>query len=169
MPMDKSEDQLYIIRPGDEGKGVLAVMLAFVAACMESHAIEVIVRAYVKTRTDLQNRFLHGWIFRLQIMKKLNDAGIQIDLPDGSKADFDVDILKEVFKHDCIIEQIVEIKRFVGPDGKIHKTEVHPSKFNKADFAKYCDLVMFYAHFWYGIEVEQPISGQWLAIYKEIK
>ncbi len=165
--VDKPEEHLFIIRPGDDR--VFSNMKIFVKAWFGKFPLEVIVRAYIRNRTDLQNRFLHGWIFRKQIMKELNDSGQQIMLPDGEMAEYDVDILKEIFKQDCIIEKIVEIKRFYGPDGTLQKVDVKPSQFNTADFAKYCDLVMYYAQEWYGVYVEPPTSGHWLAIYEEMR
>ena len=165
--MEKPEDQLFIIRIDDDH--VYGNLMGFISSWFKRFPLEVIVKPYIRNRTDLQNRYLHGWIFRNQIMQKLIDSGQQIRLPDGVMADYDVDILKEVYKNDCIIEQITDIKRFYGPDGNLHKVDVHPSKFNTADFVKYCDLVMYYAEVWFGIYVEPPTSGHWLAIYKELQ
>lgn len=167
--LKKPEEQLFILKPDDKENKVFDNLIGYLAGWGESFSLEVTVKLYRKNRTALQNRFLHGWIFRLQIMKKLNDSGQEILMPDGSYVPYDVDILKEIFKQDCIIEQIEDIKTVIGPKGDMIKVPVHPSKYNTADFSKYCDLVMYYAMQWYGIEVEPPFSGRWLTIYQEMK
>lgn len=164
--MGKFESELFVIQKGNAE--IYKKLMGFVKYWAKQTAIEVTVQPYYRNRTSLQNRFLHGWIFRKQIMKKLTDSGQFVRMPDGSEVEYDVDVLKEIFKADCIIEKVIEIKRFIGPDGAECKIEPHPSGFKAHEFAKYCELVMDYAQLWYGIEVEPPVSGYWLALYKEM-
>jgi hypothetical protein len=163
---EKIQNQRFILRPKDSEE-VFSSMLGFLMAWKEKTSIEVIIKSYKKDRSIIQNDFFHGWILRKQIMKQLNDAGIMIVLSDGTERDWNVEDLKAFFKMPFIIDQIHERKSFFANGEEIYE-EVHPSKWDKQKFSKYCDLVCQYAFDIWSINVEPPISGHWLSIHKEI-
>ena len=163
--MEKPEEQLFILRPGDDNaENVLSNLLAFIMLWRDKHPIEVVVRAFKMKRSDLQNRYLHGWIFRKQLATKLFNAGITAE----EGAEFTVPRLKILFKHPFFADQIVEPVYF-KVNGVEYREEFHPSDLPRDKFAKYCDLICWAAAERWGIEVEPPMSGHWRQIYEELK
>jgi len=164
-PIQKPEEQLFILRPNEKGvKEVFAVLIAFVSAWMDKCALEIIVRPFKMKRSDLQNRYLHGWIFRKQLMKKLYDGGYRTD--DG--AEYDMMMLKAMFKHPYFADQIIE-PVFFTVNGTEFREEFHPSELPRDKFAKYCELICWASAEKWKIEIEPPMSGHWRQIYEELK
>lgn len=57
----------------------------------------VTMQPYTVKRSELQNRYLWGWLYR-NIEKQLEDGGIHIPLDDGSEYPYTKDILHDIFK-----------------------------------------------------------------------
>ena len=165
---DEFEKKQFILRKNDQGlEDVLSAMLCFVMAWKGKIDIEVIIRIYKKDRTLLQNDYFHGWILRENVMKQLNEAGYVIIMQDGTEALWDVDKLKEYCKQPEIIDQVHK-RKFFFVDGVEHAEEIHPSKWKKDKFSKYCQAVCDHFALVYDIYVPEPQSGYWLSIYNEL-
>lgn len=166
---EQFEKKQFILRPGCKGlEDVFSDLLGFLMAWKDRLSLEVVVRQYKKDRSDLQNNYLHGWIFRRQIMAKLNESGRMIILEDGTEKEWNVDDLKAFFKMPFIIDQVHDRKFFFAAGQEIQE-EIHPSKWSTEKFSKYCDLVCQYAYDVFEIDVEPPISGYWLSIMREME
>jgi len=164
------EEELYILPMGENRKSVFGHLIGFLQSLIQTYEkpIEITIKPYKFKRTDLQNRYLHGWIFRNQLMKKMNDNGMTVKCPDGTEIPWDVDKLKEFFKSDFIVEEIIEIEHW-GIYGKSYKEQVHPSQWNTTDFWKYCERISWYAATLWFIEIEEPVGGKWETIYRELQ
>ena len=162
--MNKNDDYYVLKKENPKVKEIISTIFGILLARVTREDVEVIIRKYKKVRSDLQNRYLHGWIFRNQMMKKLNDAGMTTE--DGSE--YDVEILKIIFKQPYFADQIEE-PRYFTIDGVEHRHEFHPSELPTDKFTKYCELICWASSVQWEVVVEEPVSGQWLAIYEELK
>lgn len=123
----------------------------------DGKSLSVEMKEYKLDRGSLQNRYLHGWVLRSQIMQKLNDSGQGITDDDGVYHEWDVDMLRTYFKHPRFADQFVETP-IIMVKGLSFRPDFHPSKLKKKDFALYCNLICDYAAIHWGVEVEPPLN-----------
>jgi len=165
---EEFEKKQFILRKGSEDQeDVFSNLLAFLMQWKDQKNLDVTVSEYKKDRTLLQNNYLHGWIFRENIMKQLNESGRVIILSDGTEKDWSVDDLKVYFKQPEIIDQVHE-RKFFYANGEEMAEEVHPSKWPRDKFSKYCELIAAHAALVFDIYIPEPQSGYWLNIYNEL-
>lgn len=130
---------------------------------------EVIFGVHEKDRTILANSYLHGWIYRKQLMQKLNDAGLGItDEKSGEYFEWDVDLLKAYFTAPYFQDKI-EGNKHIVVNGKPFRKPFHPSNLNAKKFGLYCDLVKDFACQKWGLVVEEPKGGKYREMYDQLK
>lgn len=151
------------------GKALMALAEAGDIAVKNGKTLEVVFGQFQKDRTILANDYLHGWLFRNQLMRKLNAAGIGIPADDGQHYDWCVDSLKIFFKAGWFRDQIIE-PTFIRVKGKrFEMKEFSPSNLNSAQFSKYTGLISDYSANRWGVVIEAPIEGKYAEMYKELK
>jgi len=141
--------------------------LSKVFADRDGKKVEVVFGEYTKDRTSLSNSYLHGWIFRSQLMKKLNESGQGVtDSNTGEYFEWDVDMLKAYFKapyfQDRLDVNIITVK------GKPFRKEFSPSNLDAVKFHKYCEMIKDFSAQKWGVIIEEPKGGNWLSIYREL-
>jgi hypothetical protein len=110
-------------------------------------------------RTALQNRYLNGWIYRHQIVRKLSDAGIA--MPNG--APWTRNAL-----HAAIQECFLIIEEFLF-NGKHHKVFESTADMSKVRFSEFCKEIEAFAWEMWEIRIEDPREGYWLEIMRELQ
>jgi hypothetical protein len=108
-------------------------------------------------RTELQNRFLWGWVY-YHIEKNLEDGGIVIKCDDDSEMPYTKDVLHEIFKRKFLIKQVIESK---GRSIEIFRSTTELSTKEFCDFVKKVEEFIF--QFW-KITIPKP-TGAMLKIW----
>jgi len=114
-------------------------------------------------RSKLQNRYLNGWVYTKQIVKKLNDSGQSINGVPWTR-----DILHAVFqdqflvKFECVVEG-----RDMGIDVKVYESTAAMSK---KRFTEYINeqITPFVWEMW-EISIDDPREGYWREVMREIE
>ena len=104
---------------------------------------------YKVKRTDLQNRYLWGWIYA-KIEEALSDAGISIKCENDREVPYTKDILHEIFKGKFLILDVIETK-------KSSLTMYKSTKDLETDeFSAYCASVKDFVWSFWKIQVPEP-------------
>ena len=130
---------------------------------------EVEFKIYEKSRSKTSNSYLYGWIFRRQLMPKLNDAGLGLTDDDGEYHDWDMEMLEAAFKYPRFQDEIEGKKCIITINKKPFRKAFHPSKLSQKDFSLYCELIKNYSAQKWGVVVEEPIHGKYAEMYNELK
>lgn len=113
-------------------------------------------------RTDLQNRYLWGWIYKY-IEAKLADGGISIKCADDREVPYTRDILHEIFKGKFLILEVIETK-------KSSLTIYKSTKDLKTDeFSAYCTAIKSFVWSFWKIQVPEPRDGVYSKYAKELE
>ena len=117
---------------------------------------------YKKKRSDLQNRYLWGWIYD-QIARQLDEAGIVIHCDDGTEHPYTKDVLHEIFKQKFLAIGTLEAK------GRSLPLYESTTGLNKKQFSEFTESVRGFVWQFWGITVADPNAGYWQTIAKEIR
>ncbi len=111
------------------------------------------------TRSNLQNRFLNGWVYSRQICTKLNDAGIMV-----SGIPWTRDILHAVFQDQFLVKFEIKVDAM---DVKVYESTADMSK---KRFSRYIDdQIRPFVYETWEITVDDPNEGYWLEVMREIQ
>jgi len=157
---------IFIIRKDD--RKILNNCVVTIADHMSRQNIVVTIEELKSQRSELLNRYLHGWIFRKQIAKKLNDAGILLTDDNGIEWEWDVEMLKSIYKLPQFTNKYEE-RKTIMIGGRMVETEVHPSKWSTKKFCEYCEDICRDALQRWGIVVEEPRGGIFKTYHDELQ
>lgn len=111
------------------------------------------------TRSQLQNRYLNGWVYTKQICNKLNDAGITIKGIPWTR-----DILHAVMQEKFLVKFEMEVE---GIDVKVYYSTANMSP---KRFGKYIDEeIKPYVLDAFEITIDDPRDGFYAELMREIK
>lgn len=105
------------------------------------------------TRSQLQNRYLWGWVYA-SIESQLEAGGIVIHCDDGKEVPYTKDILHEIFKSKFLILSVIEAK---GRSVTIYQSTTKLSTVEFCDFVR--KVEQFVYQFW-RITVPPPVGQQ---------
>jgi len=105
------------------------------------------------TRTQLQNRFLWGWVYA-SIESQLEAGGIVIHCDDGREVPYTKEILHEIFKRKFLVIGVLEAK------GKSMELYQSTTKLNTKGFFEFCENVEKFVQQFWGITIPPPIGQQ---------
>ena len=105
------------------------------------------------TRTQLQNRYLWGWVYA-SIESQLEGGGIVIHCDDGREIPYTKDILHEIFKRKFLIAGVIESR------GKSLEMYRSTTELNTREFCDYVGNVEKFAYQFWGITVPPPINQE---------
>ena len=111
------------------------------------------------TRTQLQNRYLWGWIYS-SIESQLEAAGIVIQCDDGREVPYSKDILHEIFKRKFLILGVIESR------GKSLELYRSTTELSTIEFCDYVRKVEQFAYQFWQITVP-PAVGQNLKYWSQ--
>lgn len=94
------------------------------------------------TRTQLQNRYLWGWIYS-NIDGQLEAAGIVIQCDDGREVPYTKDILHEIFKRKFLVIGVLEAK---GKSLELYRSTTELSTVEFCDYVR--KVEQFVWQFW---------------------
>jgi hypothetical protein len=112
------------------------------------------------TRSSLQNRFLNGWVYCKQVVRKLNEAGLL--MPSGHP--WTRDTIHAAFQ-DCFL-----VKSEFLLNGRHHKVYESTASMSRKRFSEYIDdeIKPFCWDMW-EITIDDPNEGYWLEVMKEMQ
>lgn len=118
----------------------------------------VLAKISANTRSDLQNRYLWGWVYYNQICRKLKDAGITVNGFPWTK-----DTLHAAFQSCFLIENT-----FYFAD-KVNIVFESTSKMSSKRFTEYLKDIKEFVFDTWEITIDDPRDGMWLEIMREIQ
>lgn len=132
-------------------------------------------KPYAVTRTERQNRYLWGWLYR-NIASQLDDAGIVIQSDDGREFPYTKDLLHEIFKEEFLC--YAEITRTNPKTGETKTRKLCYStadlvKHSKTDedekrcFATYVQNIKNFCRQVWGIEIPPTYNEELLELDRE--
>ncbi len=118
------------------------------------------VEEFKEKRSQRQNRYLWGWVYRT-IVDQLNASGQIIQLDDGREMEWTPELLHEAFKTVFLALPPIKTKR-----GELKQYQSTAS-LSKKDFNEYLDSIdRACANWWVGIHVPAPV-GLWKDILED--
>lgn len=105
------------------------------------------------TRTQLQNRYLWGWIYA-SIESQLEAGGIVIQCDDGREVPYTKEILHEIFKRKFLVIGVLEAK------GKSLELYRSTTELKTIEFCEFVRKVEQFAHQFWKITIPQPVGQQ---------
>ena len=134
----------------------------------DDNPVEVIIKPYSYVRSDAQNRYLWGWLYR-NISSQLEAAGIVVRSDAGAEYPYTKDLLHDMFKDMFLVKG--EIKR--GEKiRKLHwstKELTRKKSGDKPTFGWYVTQVKQFASQYWGIEIPDPHSREYEEIVQELR
>jgi len=125
--------------------------------------VAVRVEPYKPNRSDCQNRFLWGWVYK-NLAEQLAAAGIVIPCDDGTEIPYTSEVLHEwVFGKKYRVQAEHTIK------GRTQYQFESTAKMNKARFSEYIQQVRDFAFQYWGITIPEPTDRYWSAMLEELK
>jgi hypothetical protein len=123
---------------------------------------ELIYKIYDESRSDLQNRYLNGWIYK-ELSKALDDAGIVIPCDDGTEIPYTRDIL-----HDHTMAVRFRVVKSWTVKGSTYYEFESTAKMSKKRFRDYIDEVVNFSKQYWGVDIPQPQDNYYAQILKQI-
>jgi len=151
---------LYIVR--DQALLDNAVQAVCKLAPNESQPMAVKIYKWDEKRTELQNNYLNGWVYR-QLAKLLHDAGIVIPCDDGTEIPYTRDIL-----HDWVFSDRFRVKSETIVKGKVKKLYESTAEMGKKRFGEYVDQIHEFAHQYWKVSIPPP-NGEFKEYAKELE
>lgn len=151
--------EYWIIRTDDQKAHAMGHL-----ACINPSAdapVVIKVEPYKKKRSDLQNRFIWGWVYS-EIERQLQDAGIVIHCDDGTEHPYTKEILHEIMKQKFLAVGSIEAK---GRSLILHKST---TDLNTAQFSEFVEQVRQFVFQFWNITVADPVSGYYKTLAEEI-
>lgn len=105
-------------------------------------------------RTDLQNRFLWGWVYA-NIARQLEDGGIVIPCDDGTEIPYTVDILHEwtfAERFRVLSEHVIK--------GRVQKKYESTATMSTIRFCEYVTQIKNFCYQYWRIQVPEPVGQQ---------
>lgn len=118
----------------------------------------IVAEIAVDTRSDLQNRFLNGWIYK-QCCRKLNDAGHSVKGMPWTR-----DTFHAAMQNCFLVKQEFELN---GEQVKVYESTATMSKKRFTEYIN--DEIRPFMWDAFGIRVEDPDEGYWLEVMREIQ
>lgn len=131
--------------------------LAHIQSVDLSEPLKVILTDKKARRSELQNRYLFGWVYT-QLFQMLADAGIVINTAD-SEVPWTKDLLHEVMKTKFLMIGAVESRG--GNTIPIYKSS---TKLSRAEFSEFVQNIKNLAYQFWGIDIPEPPAK---SIYRE--
>lgn len=128
----------------------------------EKYPMAVKIQPFKMKRSDLQNRYLWGWVYK-QIAVQLEERGIIIRCEDDREIPYTKDILHEIFKGKFLIREVVEA------GGKTLTLYHSTSSLNTTKFTQYVNEVKSFVWQFWKINVPEPHDGVYRQYADEIK
>lgn len=130
---------------------------------------EVIIRPWEQKRTDLQNKYLWGWLYK-NIADQLEAAGIVIALDDGREYPYDKDMLHEIFSDRYLTHDIIAFK---GKERRIKYSTTQLLKSPKEGqeqrcFATYVTAITQFAYQYWGIHIPPTYNDDYAELEAEM-
>lgn len=153
------QGEYWVIRTDDQKAAAVSHL-----ACLqpdESAPVAIKVEPYKKKRSDLQNRFLWGWVYE-QIRSQLEAAGIVINCDDGTEHPYTKEVLHEIFKTKFLAIGSIEAK---GRSLTLYKST---TELNTAQFSEFVEQVRRFVWQFWSIQVQEPVSGYYKTLTEEI-
>ena len=113
-------------------------------------------------RTDLQNRYLWGWLYD-QIAKNLEEAGIVICCEDDTEQPWTKEVLHEFFKIKFLM-----ISEIVSKKGKTLPLTKSTTKLTSKEFNQYVEDIEKFCYMFWSISIPKPNRGKWYDYYREL-
>jgi hypothetical protein len=105
------------------------------------------------TRTQLQNRYLWGWIYA-SIESQQEAGGIVIHCDDGREVPYTKEILHEIFKRKFLVIGVLEAK------GKSLELYRSTTELKTIEFCEFVRKVEQFAYQFWKITIPQPVGQQ---------
>jgi hypothetical protein len=105
------------------------------------------------TRTQLQNRYLWGWIYA-SIESQQEAGGIVIQCDDGREVPYTKEILHEIFKRKFLVIGVIEAK---GKSLELYRSTTELKTIEFCEFVR--KVEQFVYQFW-KITIPQPVGQQ---------
>ena len=157
--MSEYDGVFWIIRSEDNLKNAIDALSRVDVNDKKPWAMKV--GPYKAKRTDLQNRYLWGWVYK-QIEDKLADGGISIKCEDAREVPYTKDILHEIFKGKFLILEVIETR-------KSSLTLYKSTKDLETDeFSAYCTAIKSFVWSFWKIQVPEPCDGVYSQYAKEL-
>lgn len=154
------QGEFWVIRTDEQKAAALGHL-----ACIRpdpSAPVAIKVEPYKRRRSDLQNRFLWGWIYA-ELERQLADAGIVIHCDDGTGHPYTKDVLHEIFKTKFLAIGSIEAK---GRSLTLYKST---TQLNTQEFSEFVENVRRFAYQFWGITVHDPVDKYYRTILEEIR
>lgn len=155
------EGEFWVIRTDQQKVAAISHL-----ACVqpdESAPLAIKVEPYKLKRSDLQNRFLNGWIYK-NLAQQLEEAGIVINCDDGTEIPYTRDVL-----HDWVFGKKFRVKREYEIKGRTFYEFESTATMNTARFSEYVEQVRGFAYQYWGIAIPDPVSGYYRTLAEEIR
>jgi len=135
----------------------------------EDHPILVEVTPWEQKRSDLQNKYLWGWLYRY-LSDKLEEGGIVIPLDDGREWPYNPDMLHEIFKDRFLCYDTISVK---GQERKLcYSTTNLLIKPKEGDeqrgFARYVTQIKQFAIQVWGIDIPPTYNDDYRSLERDL-
>ncbi|WP_444946431.1 recombination protein NinB [Microbulbifer sp. VTAC004] len=155
------QGQYWVVRT-EEQKAHMFGELANIQPNKEK-PMAVQVQQFKPKRTDLQNRFLNGWIYK-NIAQQLEDAGIVISCDDGTEIPYTRDVL-----HKWVFGKKFRVIREYQIKGRTFYEFESTATMNRARFSEYVEQVRGFVYQYWNITIPDPVSGYFKTLMEELR
>jgi len=145
-------DELWILKPETRSSFIAHMQRIDLTA-----PLKVVITNQKAKRTELQNRYLFGWVY-MQLSALLANAGIVIHTETG-EIPWTKDLLHEVMKTKFLM--ISEVKSKSGKTIPVYQST---TKLSKQAFSEFVQNVKNLAYQFWGIDIPEPPAK---SIYRE--
>lgn len=142
--------EMYILRKANYKDNCLSRIHAL--AVSEDHPYAVEIKPYKPKRTDLQNRFLWGWVYG-QLVQQLEDRGVVIRCEDDREIPYTKDILHEIFKTKFLCKANITTKK-----GNQLILYYSTTELTTKQFSDYVEKIKQLAFQFWNIEIPEPVG-----------
>lgn len=145
-------DELWILKPETRSGFIARIQRIDLTA-----PLKVVITDQKAKRTELQNRYLFGWVY-MQLSSLLANAGVVIHTETG-EIPWTKDLLHEVMKTKFLMIGAVESRG--GNTIPIYKSS---TKLSRAEFSEFVQNIKNLAYQFWGIDIPEPPAK---SIYRE--
>lgn len=138
-------DELWVLKPDTQKN-----LISWLSRVDLSKPLTVRITDKKPTRTELQNRYLFGWVYA-QLGKALADAGIGIATADGMHP-WTKDLLHEVMRTKFLVKGEVTSKK----TGRTIFIYYSTADMCTENFSKFCKKVREFAWEFWGVQIPEP-------------
>lgn len=159
--MHKISGEFWIVRTKDNLDNALKAVDSIKPSSEQPMAVKI--QPFKLKRTDLQNRYMWGWVYK-QISRTLEDRGIVIRCEDDREIPYTADVLHEIFKSKFLIKEVVETTG--GRTLTLYKST---TDLNTTQFSQYITEIKAFVYQFWKFAVPEPQDGVYKQYAKELK